>query len=284
MDALHALQVGDAWDLNCSLEASDVVLPTARSFELEVASAMSACWEFDLDGNFRNVSFEGISRVASDLKSTVGFLNYAKTESDDSEASTTRVVNSILFQSDPSDWHSSLRSSDSEESLLSQSNLQVLEQSTTDRTISIYERRMQLNAHRPAPVDPELEQQFFSDFESPITPPARTSPAAAQADTAAPLSEKNSCDDDNFPALICLPKHQGQALQMEKHKCDDTCAVSQTMTKSEKMDMARKAKERAAAAAGRSGSENVGLSSENIGENPMPRKPKVSSGRLVRGG
>ena len=35
---------------------------------------------------------------------------------------------------------------------------------------------------------------------------------------------------------------------------------------------------------GRSRSENVGLSSENIGENPMPRKPKVSSGRLVRGG
>jgi hypothetical protein len=35
---------------------------------------------------------------------------------------------------------------------------------------------------------------------------------------------------------------------------------------------------------GRSRSENVGLSSENIGENPMPRKPKVSLGRLVRGG
>ena len=35
---------------------------------------------------------------------------------------------------------------------------------------------------------------------------------------------------------------------------------------------------------GRSGSENVGLSSENIGENPMPLNPKVSSGRLVRGG
>jgi hypothetical protein len=35
---------------------------------------------------------------------------------------------------------------------------------------------------------------------------------------------------------------------------------------------------------GRSGSENVGLSSENIGENPMPRNPKDSSGRLVRGG
>ena len=31
-------------------------------------------------------------------------------------------------------------------------------------------------------------------------------------------------------------------------------------------------------------SENVGLSSENIGENPIPRNPKVSSGRLVRGG
>ena len=31
-------------------------------------------------------------------------------------------------------------------------------------------------------------------------------------------------------------------------------------------------------------SENVGLSSENIGENPMLRKPKVSSGRLVRRG
>jgi hypothetical protein len=32
------------------------------------------------------------------------------------------------------------------------------------------------------------------------------------------------------------------------------------------------------------GSENVGLSSENMGENPMPRNPKGSSGRLVRGG
>ena len=31
-------------------------------------------------------------------------------------------------------------------------------------------------------------------------------------------------------------------------------------------------------------SENVGLSSENMGENPMPRNPKGSSGRLVRGG
>jgi hypothetical protein len=31
-------------------------------------------------------------------------------------------------------------------------------------------------------------------------------------------------------------------------------------------------------------SENVGLSSENIGENPIPRNPKGSSGRLVRGG
>lgn len=35
---------------------------------------------------------------------------------------------------------------------------------------------------------------------------------------------------------------------------------------------------------GRSGSENVGLSNENIGENPMPRKPKDSSGRFVHGG
>ena len=35
---------------------------------------------------------------------------------------------------------------------------------------------------------------------------------------------------------------------------------------------------------GRSRSENVGLSNENIGGNPIPRKPKVSSGRLVRGG
>ena len=35
---------------------------------------------------------------------------------------------------------------------------------------------------------------------------------------------------------------------------------------------------------GRSISENVGISSENIGENPMHRKPKVSHGRLVRGG
>ena len=35
---------------------------------------------------------------------------------------------------------------------------------------------------------------------------------------------------------------------------------------------------------GRSRSENVGLSNENIGENPIPRKPKGSSGRLVRGG
>ena len=35
---------------------------------------------------------------------------------------------------------------------------------------------------------------------------------------------------------------------------------------------------------GRGRSENVGMSSENIGENPMHRKPKVSPGRLVRGG
>ncbi|GJP47266.1 hypothetical protein CLOM_g6477 [Closterium sp. NIES-68] len=35
---------------------------------------------------------------------------------------------------------------------------------------------------------------------------------------------------------------------------------------------------------GRSGSENVGLSNANIGENPMPRKPKGSSARLVHGG
>ena len=35
---------------------------------------------------------------------------------------------------------------------------------------------------------------------------------------------------------------------------------------------------------GRRGSENVGLSNENIGENPMPRKPKGSSARLVHGG
>ena len=35
---------------------------------------------------------------------------------------------------------------------------------------------------------------------------------------------------------------------------------------------------------GQCGSENVRLSNENIGENPMPRKPKGSSGRLVRGG
>ena len=31
-------------------------------------------------------------------------------------------------------------------------------------------------------------------------------------------------------------------------------------------------------------SENVGLSSENMGENPMPRNPKVSSARLVHRG
>ena len=35
---------------------------------------------------------------------------------------------------------------------------------------------------------------------------------------------------------------------------------------------------------GRDRSENVGISSENIGENPMHRKPKVSHGRLVRVG
>ena len=35
---------------------------------------------------------------------------------------------------------------------------------------------------------------------------------------------------------------------------------------------------------GRNGSENVGLSSANIGENPMPRNPKGSSARLVHGG
>ena len=35
---------------------------------------------------------------------------------------------------------------------------------------------------------------------------------------------------------------------------------------------------------GQSGSENVGLSNANIGENPMPRKPKGSSARFVHGG
>lgn len=35
---------------------------------------------------------------------------------------------------------------------------------------------------------------------------------------------------------------------------------------------------------GRFESENVGLSSENIGENPMPRNPKDSSGRFVHRG
>jgi len=31
-------------------------------------------------------------------------------------------------------------------------------------------------------------------------------------------------------------------------------------------------------------SENVGLSNENTGVNPVPRKPKGSTGRFVRGG
>ncbi|KAI9196789.1 hypothetical protein LWI28_027008 [Acer negundo] len=35
---------------------------------------------------------------------------------------------------------------------------------------------------------------------------------------------------------------------------------------------------------GPSGSENVGLSNANIGENPMPRKPRGSSARFVHGG
>ena len=35
---------------------------------------------------------------------------------------------------------------------------------------------------------------------------------------------------------------------------------------------------------GRDTSENVGISSENIGENPVHRKSKVSHGRLVRVG
>ncbi len=35
---------------------------------------------------------------------------------------------------------------------------------------------------------------------------------------------------------------------------------------------------------GRGRSENVGISSENIGENPMRRKSKVSWGRFVRPG
>ncbi|CAA7021344.1 unnamed protein product [Microthlaspi erraticum] len=39
-----------------------------------------------------------------------------------------------------------------------------------------------------------------------------------------------------------------------------------------------------ASGGGRSGSENVGLSKANIGENPMPRKPKGSSARFVHGG
>jgi hypothetical protein len=34
----------------------------------------------------------------------------------------------------------------------------------------------------------------------------------------------------------------------------------------------------------RRGSENVGLSNTNIGENLMPRKPKGSSARFVHGG
>ncbi|KAM1890357.1 hypothetical protein ACFX14_033752 [Malus domestica] len=38
-----------------------------------------------------------------------------------------------------------------------------------------------------------------------------------------------------------------------------------------------------ASGGGRSGSENVGLSNANIGENPMPRKPKGSSARVRRG-
>ena len=36
-----------------------------------------------------------------------------------------------------------------------------------------------------------------------------------------------------------------------------------------------------ASSGGRSRSENVGLSDANIGENPMPRKPKGSSARFV---
>ncbi|KAK7239739.1 hypothetical protein RIF29_43303 [Crotalaria pallida] len=39
-----------------------------------------------------------------------------------------------------------------------------------------------------------------------------------------------------------------------------------------------------ASSGGRSGSENVGLSNANVGENPMPRKPKGSSARFVHGG
>ncbi|KAK8464624.1 hypothetical protein PHAVU_010G035850 [Phaseolus vulgaris] len=35
---------------------------------------------------------------------------------------------------------------------------------------------------------------------------------------------------------------------------------------------------------GRSGSENVGLSNANVGENPMSRKPKGSSARFVHRG
>ncbi|CAN1148177.1 hypothetical protein LINPERPRIM_LOCUS37936 [Linum perenne] len=35
---------------------------------------------------------------------------------------------------------------------------------------------------------------------------------------------------------------------------------------------------------GRSGSENVGLSNANIGENLMPQKPKGSSARFIHGG
>ena len=40
----------------------------------------------------------------------------------------------------------------------------------------------------------------------------------------------------------------------------------------------------AASSCGLYRSENVGLSSENIGENPMPRNPKGSSARFVLGG
>ncbi|KAL4287297.1 hypothetical protein AHAS_Ahas19G0172100 [Arachis hypogaea] len=39
-----------------------------------------------------------------------------------------------------------------------------------------------------------------------------------------------------------------------------------------------------ASSGGRSGSENVGLSNTNVGENLMPRKPKGSSARFVHRG
>ena len=66
---------------------------------------------------------------------------------------------------------------------------------------------------------------------------------------------------------------------------------TKTMCRSYGIDVSQSVEERSAvgrrlsvSTAGRSRSENGGMSNENIGENPMRRKPKGSHARFVRVG